>query len=144
MAIKWIHEEVLQRYIKENPQKWKIDGKKVLAVEYNISFDGYPDLFFTVEGESSRIPVEVEWTSADFNHPIDVLKDNKGWVFVCYKNKEDSEIGVPQFEISHKDFTRWVTSNAEKLVSENDIDVIIPVNESELRVLANGSDNLKE
>jgi len=31
----------------------------------------------------------------------------------------------------------------KKLVSGNDIDVIIPVNESELKVLVNGSDNLK-
>ena len=118
MAIKWIHEEVLQRYIRDNPHKWKINGKKVVAVEYNVPFDRYPDLFFTVEGEPNRIPVEVEWTSADFNHDIDVLKNNKGWIFVCYKNKEDSQIGAPQFQISHKDFTRWVKSNAEKLVTE--------------------------
>ena len=118
MAIKWIHEEVLQRYIRDNPHKWKINGKKVVAVEYNVPFDRYPDLFFTVEGEPNRIPVEVEWTSADFNHDIDVLKNNKGWIFVCYKNKEDSQIGVPQFQISHKDFMRWVKSNAEKLVAE--------------------------
>ncbi len=25
---KWAHEEVLQRYIKENPHKWRINGKK--------------------------------------------------------------------------------------------------------------------
>ena len=68
MAIKWIHEEVLQRYIKENPHKWKINGKKVVSVESNVPFDRYPVLFFTVEGEPNRIPVEVEWTSADFNH----------------------------------------------------------------------------
>tara|TARA_B100001123_G_C15126677_1_gene953614 strand:- start:207 stop:1109 length:903 start_codon:yes stop_codon:yes gene_type:complete len=118
MAIKWIHEEVLQRYIKENPHKWKINGKKVLAVEYNVPFNAYPDLFFTVEGESNRIPVEVEWTSVDFKHPIEVLKDNKGWVFVCYKNKEDSEIGAPQFEIPRKDFVRWVKSNGDKLAND--------------------------
>ena len=54
----------------------------------------------------------------DFKHPIEVLKDNKGWVFVCYKNKEDSEIGAPQFEIPRKDFVRWVKSNGDKLAND--------------------------
>ena len=31
----WIEEKVLQRYVRENPQKWKIRGKRVLGIRYN-------------------------------------------------------------------------------------------------------------
>ena len=118
MAIKWIHEEVLQRYIRENPRKWRINGKRVLAVEYNIPFNEYPDLYFTVEG-GDRIPVEVEWTSRDFDHDVNSDKFENGWIFVLLKNMEDSHIGAPQYEVSQRDFVRWVKSNAEKLATDS-------------------------
>lgn len=109
---KWLHEEVLQRYIKENPHKWKIDGKEVLAIRYNETFDKYPDLWFTVEGEKNEIPVEVEWTSKDFHHDVMFLKKRMGKVFCLIKNEEDERIGVEQIEIPKKGFQSWYKSNA--------------------------------
>ena len=112
--IKWLHEEVLQRYIKENPQKWKINGKKVLAVHYNEPFNRYPDLFFTVEGEEDLIPVEVEWRSSDFDHDISILRNGNGWVYVLFKNLDN--LGVPQHQIPYEGFKRWVKTKSEKLL----------------------------
>ena len=39
MVIQWLDEAVLQRYVKENPRKWRINGKRVLAVNYNVQFN---------------------------------------------------------------------------------------------------------
>ena len=112
---KWLHEEVLQRYIRENPQKWKINGKKVLSIRYNEIFDKYPDLWFTVDGESNEIPVEVEWTSKDFDHDVSILREKNGKIFLLVKNMEDERIGVEQIEIPKLGFQKWYKSNAGKL-----------------------------
>jgi hypothetical protein len=112
---KWLHEEVLQRYIKENPQKWKINGKKVLSIRYNETFDKYPDLWFRVDGEKNEIPVEVEWTSKDFDHDVNYLKERNGKIFLLIKNMEDERIGVEQIEIPKIGFQKWFKSSAETL-----------------------------
>ena len=86
---KWIHEEVLQRYVRDNPQKWKIRGKRVLGIRYNEPFDKYPDLLFLVEGEPNEIPVEVEWRSQDFDHDVKILQEGNGMIFCLKKDRED-------------------------------------------------------
>ncbi len=116
---KWVQEIVLQRYIKENPQKWKIHGKKVLAINYNDPFNAYPDLLFTVEGEPNSIPVEVEWRSSDFNHDAKVLIERNGMVFCLKKDQEDEIIGVKQFEIPRNGFQVWLKSNAINLLKDS-------------------------
>ena len=119
MARAWINEAVLQRYVKENPRKWRINGKRVLAVNYNQPFDRYPDLSFIVDGEPDPIPVEVEWTSQKFidhEHPIETLRDTNGCIFVLFKNIDN--LGVPQYEIPYDGFKSWVKANAEKLVDD--------------------------
>jgi len=126
--IKWLHEEVLQRYVKENPGKWKINGKKVLAVNYNEPFNTYPDLFCTVEDEQSLIPVEVEWRSSDFidhDHDINVLRNGRGEIFVLFKNMDN--LGVSQYKIPYNGFKRWVKSKSEKLLEDTVADWKDPV-----------------
>ena len=121
--VKWLHEEVLQRYIKDsvnldgNPEDWEINGKKVTHVEYNQTFDAYPDLVFSVEG-GETYPVEVEWTSKDFNHfdKIDVLTEGNGCVFLLVKNIPN--IGVPQYEMKLGGFKTWVKKNSDHLVQD--------------------------
>ena len=122
--VKWLHEEVLQRYIKDsvnldgNPEDWEINGKKVRRVEYNHPFDAYPDLIFFVEGEPEPIPVEVEWTSKDFKHyeKIDVLTEGNGGVFLLVKNIPN--LGVPQYEMKLGAFKTWVKKNSDHLVQD--------------------------
>ncbi len=119
MAIKWLDEAVLQRYVRDNPRKWRINGKRVLQVNYNQPFDRYPDLSFIVDGEPDPIPVEVEWTSKKFiehGHPIETLRDANGCIFVLFKNIDN--LGVPQYEIPYDGFKSWVKANAEKLVDD--------------------------
>ena len=119
--VKWLHEEVLQRYIKDsvnldgNPEDWEINGKKVTHVEYNQTFDAYPDLVFSVEG-GETYPVEVEWTSKDFNHKIDVLTEGNGCVFLLVKNIPN--IGVPQHVMKLAGFKKWVKKNSDHLVQD--------------------------
>ena len=115
---KWIHEEVLQRYVKDNPQKWKIRGKRVLGIRYNDTFDKYPDLWFTVEDEPNEIPVEVEWRSQDFDHDVKILQERNGMIFCLKKDREDERMGVKQFEIPEKGFQTWFKSNATSLVND--------------------------
>ena len=119
--IQWFDEKVLQRYVLENKQKWKINGKKVTNIEYNDRFDRYPDLQFTVEGETHRIPVEVEWTSEKFidhDHDVSELKKKNGWIFVLKKNVDDIYFGVPQFEIPKDGFIKWVKNNGDTLARD--------------------------
>lgn len=119
--VKWLHEEVLQRYIKDsvnldgNPEDWEINGKKVTHVEYNQTFDAYPDLVFSVE-DGETYPVEVEWTSKDFNHKIDVLTEGNGCVFLLVKNIPN--IGVPQHVMKLAGFKKWVKKNSDHLVQD--------------------------
>ena len=119
---KWIHEEVLQRYVRENPKKWKIRGKRVQGIRYNDIFDQYPDLWFRVEGEPDEIPVEVEWRSQDFDHDIKILKERKGMIFCIKKDREDEELDpsgiVKQFEIPEKPFQVWMKNNITNLVTD--------------------------
>tara|TARA_B100000676_G_scaffold48367_1_gene47330 strand:+ start:78 stop:1025 length:948 start_codon:yes stop_codon:yes gene_type:complete len=119
---KWIHEEVLQRYVRENPKKWKIHGKRVLSIRYNRPFDKYPDLWFSVEGELNEVPVEVEWRSQDFDHDVKILQEHKGMIFCIKKDREDEEIDpsgiVKQFEIPEKPFQAWMKNNIGNLVSD--------------------------
>ena len=119
MAIKWLDEAVLQRYVRDNPRKWSINGKRVLQVNYNQPFDRYPDLSFIVDGEPDPIPVEVEWTSKNFlnhGHPIETLRHANGWIFVLFKNIDN--LGVPQYKIPYDGFKSWVRANSEKLVDD--------------------------
>ena len=121
--VKWLHEEVLQRYIKSsvnldgNPEDWEINGEKVTHVEYNQTFDAYPDLVFSVEG-GETYPVEVEWTSKDFKHydKIDVLTEGNGCVFLLVKNIPN--IGVPQYVMKLSGFKKWVKKNSDHLVQD--------------------------
>ena len=115
---KWVHEKILQRYVRDNPQKWKIHGKKVQAINYNDPFDAYPDLLFTVEGEPNLIPVEVEWRSSDFDHDPKVLIERNGMVFCLKKDQEDEINGVKQFEIPRNGFQIWFKSNATNLIKD--------------------------
>ena len=42
-------------------------SEKVVSVSYNEPFDAYPDVYATLES-GKILPIEVEWTTKDFNH----------------------------------------------------------------------------
>lgn len=122
--MEWIPEIVLQRYVKENKDKFSqyFDGK-ITHVEWRD--DRYPDLVFVIDNKI-RIPVEVEWKTSNFlshKHDPEVLSlgkgyDGKGLLFVAKKEPNYDVGNIEQVEISLKDFEKWFERTSGELVKE--------------------------
>ena len=122
--MEWIPETVLQRYVKDNKDKFSqyFEGK-ITHVEWRN--DRYPDLVFVIDN-NIRIPVEVEWKTSNFlahKHDPEVLTlgkgyDSKGLLFVG-KIEPNYDVGnIEQVEISLKDFEKWFERVSGTLVKE--------------------------
>ena len=122
--MEWIPETVLQRYVKDNKDKFSqyFEGK-ITHVEWRN--DRYPDLVFVIDN-NIRIPVEVEWKTSNFlahKHDPEVLTlgkgyDSKGLLFVG-KIEPNYDVGnIEQVEISLKDFEKWFKDHSHELVLE--------------------------
>ena len=113
----WLKERVLQRYVIENPSKFKPFGLKILNIRDNK--DKYPDLYFVLEN-GNEIPAEIEWKSSNFvshKHDITVLKENQGVVLVLEKD-QDLGFEIPQLIIDVKDFEKWFTENSLRIIQD--------------------------
>ena len=113
----WLKERVLQRYVIENPSKFKPFGLKILNIRDNK--DKYPDLYFVLEN-GEEIPAEIEWKSSNFvshKHDITVLKENQGVVLVLEKD-QDLGFEIPQLIIDVKDFEKWFTENSLQIIQD--------------------------
>ena len=113
----WLKERVLQRYVIENPSKFKPFGLKILNIRDNK--DKYPDLYFVLEN-GKEIPAEIEWKSSNFvshKHDITVLKENQGVVLVLEKD-QDLGFEIPQLIIDVKDFEKWFTENSLRIIQD--------------------------
>lgn len=113
----WLKERVLQRYVIENPSKFKPFGLKILNIRDNK--DKYPDLYFVLEN-GEEIPAEIEWKSSNFvshKHDITVLKENQGVVLVLEKD-QDLGFEIPQLIIDVKDFEKWFTENSLRIIQD--------------------------
>lgn len=113
----WIRERVLQRYIIENKNKFKLHNKTIISIKDNK--DQYPDIYCILE-DGTEIPVEIEWKTSNFfkhGHDVNILLDNDGILMVCTK---DQEIGfdIPQIEIDINDFERWFVDNAKRIITD--------------------------
>jgi len=119
-----LKERVLQNYIIHNFSKLKIrpHGKKIIHVDDQA--DQYPDLYFVLD-DNTRIPVEVEWKTSKFDHPISVLSENNGVIIVL---NNDIDIGrVPVYELDPADFEKWFVQNAQDFIH----DTVTPHKKSE-------------
>ena len=108
--IQWLREKVLQKYLKEcikdySPWFETVYREKVFNAEFNSQFDRYPDLYATLES-GKRIPIEVEWTTKDFNHPIHLLEDQDGCIAVLQDNLPNLFEGK-KLIISEDKFKKW-------------------------------------
>lgn len=122
--MEWIPEIVLQRYVKDNKDKFsQYFSGKITHVEWMN--DRYPDLVFVIDNKI-RIPVEVEWKTSNFlahKHNPEVLTlgkgfDGKGLLFVG-KIEPNYDIGnIEQVQISLKDFEKWFERTSGVLVKE--------------------------
>lgn len=125
----WIHEKVVQRYFKENADRYtvEIDGteQKIDDARFNESFDRFPDVYCEVSG--TTIPVEVEWTTNHFDHhdheDFDQFVEAGGVVAVF--ERTGSLDGVDQIELDRDDFNQWVLESVDDLVDET-LDHVTP------------------
>src|SRR3990172_3045253 len=113
----WLRERVLQRYVMENPTKFKPFGKKILKFRDNK--DKFPDLYCILE-DGKEVPAEVEWKSSNFvqhGHDINELKNNSGFLLVCEKD-QDLGFEIPQIQIDIPDFENWFTKNSLRIIND--------------------------
>ena len=97
-------------------------NEKLISVSYNEPFDKYPDLWGVLEGGRS-IPIEVEWTTKDFNHDPKIIEDNNGLIVVL-QNNNPTNFGLKQLELSKDKFEKWYVKNSKRIFSES-IDTVI-------------------
>lgn len=64
--------------------------------------------------------------TSDFNHDIDVLKDNNGCLVVFHKNQN---FELEQIVIDRDDFEKWFTNSSNKLFKESIREIISEVEE---------------
>lgn len=112
---KWVDEKVLQRYWKDRCRIYDVDGKKIKSARFNKPFDRYPDVFNEFE-DGNEVPAEVEWKTSDFNHDIDVLRENNGFLIVYHK---DQNFSLPQVIIEHEDFKKWFRKKSTIILTES-------------------------
>ena len=113
--VKWIDEKVLQKYFIEKYSKYSYKGNKIISARFNQPFDRYPDIICVLENHE-EVPAEVEWKTSDFNHDINILKDNDGFLIVYEK---DQNFELEQLEIDQKDFEKWYIKNARTIFRES-------------------------
>lgn len=117
--MEWIPERVLQRYVKENKEKFDKYFNGTIS-EVILNNDIYPDLYFIIDGKK-QVPVEVEWKTSNFlqhKHPPEVLIENNGMLFVC-KIEKNCDVGkIKQVEIKLDDFEKWFEKNSLTLARE--------------------------
>ena len=124
--MEWIPEKVLQKYVRDNPQKFSylFDGKTP-HIQFNDIMDRYPDLTFVIDNKT-RIPVEVEWKTSNFlahKHSPEVLSEGKGYdrpgfLLVAKIEPQISVGNIEQFELDLEDFEKWFERKSGELVSE--------------------------
>ena len=124
--MKWIDEKVLQKYLKESFKeygRWFEDeyNEKLVSVRYNHPFDAYPDLYGVLES-GKNIPIEVEWTTKDFNHDPKIIEDSNGLVAVLQNN--DPFFSLKQLELNKNKFQKWYIKNSERIFNESISEVI--------------------
>jgi hypothetical protein len=112
---KWVDEKVLQKYFVERHSKYRFKGHDIFSARFNQPFDKYPDLSCLLD-DHREVPAEVEWKTSDFNHDINLLKDNDGFLIV-YKKDENFEL--EQIEVDKEDFDRWYSNTAKSLLDES-------------------------
>jgi hypothetical protein len=125
LIMKWIDEKVLQRYFKEEFNKyndWFISeyDKKLVSVSFNSNFDKYPDLYGTLEG-NQIIPIEVEWITSNFEshkHDPTLLTDGNGLIVVLQNNLKDYA-SLKQLELDENHFQQWFVNNSSKIIKES-------------------------
>lgn len=126
--MKWIDEKVFQKYFKEqfkkyNPLIEKVCGKKLISVSFNKPFDKYPDIWGVLE-DGQRVPIEVEWTTKDFNHDPTIIQQNNGFIVVLQNNIPT--FGLKQVELDKNHFKLWYNKNSDKIFEESISKVIVP------------------
>ena len=127
--MEWIPEIVLQKYVKDNMEKFSdyFEGK-ITYVEWNN--DRYPDLVFVIDNKI-RIPVEVEWKTSNFRkhkHDPEVLSQGKGYdakgLLFVGKIEPNEDIGnIRQVELSLTDFEKWFSQVSSTLAKETTKDL---------------------
>ena len=119
--MKWIDEKVLQKYFKEcfsHYQYWFLNeyDQKVISVSFNEPFDRYPDVYAVLESGKS-IPIEIEWTTKDFNHDPTILQEQNGLVAVLQNN--NPLFSIKQLELDKNKFKKWYVKNSERIFDES-------------------------
>ncbi len=124
--MEWIPEKVLQKYVRDNPQKFAylFDGMTP-HIQFNDIMDRYPDLTFVIDNKV-RIPVEVEWKTSNFlshKHPPEILSEGKGYdrpgFLLVAKIEPQINVGnIEQYELDLTDFEKWFKQKSGELVSE--------------------------
>lgn len=113
--VKWVREEVLQRYFVERCSRYTYKGHKLISARFNQPISAYPDLYCRLDN-NKEVPAEVEWKTSDFNHETEVLKQNDGFLVVY---KKDQNFEFDQVEIDAEDFSRWFADKAPQLLNES-------------------------
>mgnify|MGYP001188582862 CR=1 FL=1 len=125
--MKWIDEKVLQKYFKESFDQYnnwfkEEYSEKVVSVSYNEPFDAYPDVYATLES-GKILPIEVEWTTKDFNHDPKVIEEKNGLIAVLQNN--DPSFGLKQLELNEEKFKKWYIKNSERIFSESIKQIVV-------------------
>ena len=90
--------------------------KKVISVSFNEPFDRYPDVYAVLESGKS-IPIEIEWTTKDFNHDPTILQEQNGLVAVLQNN--NPLFSIKQLELDKNKFKKWYVKNSERIFDES-------------------------
>jgi|TARA_B100000315_G_C14426245_1_gene517964 hypothetical protein len=118
----WVRENLLIKYWKERCSFYEYDGRKILEAKPNTPLSAYPDISeHTLEDGSIGYPAEIEWKTSDFNHPIEKLSNNGGFLIVFSK---DQNFPLDQIEINHEDFRQWFSQSATDIAKETELEVI--------------------
>jgi len=112
---KWIDEKVLQKYFIDCFTRYKYKEHKIISARFNQPFDRYPDLICVLDNHK-EVLAEVEWKTSDFNHDVNVLKENDGFLIVYQK---DQSFELEQIEIDQKDFEKWYVKNAKTIFKQS-------------------------
>lgn len=117
--VKWLDEKILIRYWEDRYSHYHLsDGRSFLSVRRNPNFGAYPDIIENELSDHTRIPLEIEWYTTNFDlhhHDVNLLRSQNGILLVFQKN---ASFAVEQIEIDSEDFRTWFCSQANVIVEE--------------------------
>lgn len=126
---KVLHRYLFERYYFSNkflrnrllPERYHKEDINLVVPEKNSAGGSYrADLSIYFKNREAGLPVEVKWSTKDFNKPnqIEYLKDKNGFLIAFDKLKTNTFKGIDYINIDPQDFSKWIATNISKLSRE--------------------------